>query len=623
MFRHCTLRLRFAFIGFSFFTSALAFTLISLPLSAQQAAPAPSKPQASDPGLLTFRKNVHRVILDVVVTDADEKPVRGLTRDDFAVAEDGKTQRVLSFDVHDFDDVRDVPKLQPLPPNTFINVPAAPERGPLYVILYDMVNMKLDDQATARTQLLKFIAEKPAGARFAVFVLSDGLRMVQGFTDDQAELFAAMDPKRPRAHVPKMFLYGENFGQGDIRLIRWAFTEIAHFLDALPGRKNLIWFTGSLATSVLPGAEPNPDGRTEAISYSDDVKQAIDAMARSLVAVYPVDVRGVVVTHIKANPGGQASSDSLPLYASYATEDDIAIATGGHAFYSTNDLKEALTQATETGGCYYTLTYSPSNQNYDGQLRQLHVDLAKRGYHLAYRRAYYAYNPDAPAQSGKRGGTKPAQPPAPKDSLFANMQHGAPLTNQLLFKAHIRPVGSPARATPEQMAELISGQPEYFRARDKTRPRRALLPVELQTYAIDYIVVVERPKAPRLQPFVMEVAAAAFDGDGVLLNGSVENAAESLSTAPEEGLQSDPEPQAQSAREPSSRPQEETGPRQFHRAQQLFDVPLNARSIRLAVHDVTTDRVGAMEVSLPLAHEPETQADAPSDPGQTALPKPN
>ena len=620
----CALPLRCGLVALStILTAAVLLTGISLPLSAQQSAPSPSKAQPVDSGLLTFRKNVHRVILDVVVTDANEKPVRGLSRDDFTVAEDGKTQRVLSFDFHDFDQVPDVPKVPPLPANTFINVSPTPERGPLYVILYDMVNMKLDDQATARVQLLKFIADKPPGARFAIFALSDGLRLVQGFTDDQAELVAAMDPKRPRAHVPKVFLYGENFGQGDIRLIRWAFTEIAHFLDALPGRKNVIWFTGSVASTFLPSVDPNTGAKTEALSFSDDVKKAIDAMARSQVSVYPVDVRGVVVTHMLANPGGVASSDSLPLYASYATEDDIAIATGGHAFYSTNDLKEALTQATETGGCYYTLTYSPSNQNYDGQMRRMQVELTRRGYHLAYRRAYYAYNPDLPPQQqrGKRGGAKPVQPPAPQDSLFANMQHGAPLTNQLLFKAHIRPVGSPARATPEQMAELISGQPEYFRARDKARPRKALLPVELQTYAIDYIVVVERPKAPRGQPFVMEVAAAAFDGDGVLLNGSVENAAESLSTAPEEGLQTVPASPTESASQSGSALQEEPSPRQFHRAQLLFDVPVNAKSIRLAVHDVTTDRVGAMEVPLPLTPEPETQADAPLNPGQTASPE--
>ena len=97
----------------------------------------------------------------------------------------------------------------------------------------------------------------------------------------------------------------------------------------------------------------------------------------------------------------------------------------------------------------------------------------------------------------------------------------------------------------------------------------------------------------------MEAAAAAYDGDGVLLNGNVENAAESVTTGPGEGIPA------------STAPSGESNPRRFHRAQQLFDVPVNAKSIRLAVRDVTTDRVGAMEVSLPLGREPETQADAP------------
>jgi hypothetical protein len=37
------------------------------------------------------------VQLDVIVTDADGKPVKGLTRDDFAVFEDKKAQRLSNF----------------------------------------------------------------------------------------------------------------------------------------------------------------------------------------------------------------------------------------------------------------------------------------------------------------------------------------------------------------------------------------------------------------------------------------------------------------------------------------------------------------------------------------------
>src|SRR5256885_4649223 len=112
-------------------TAALssATALIAQQDPSSSAAQQATKATPQESSILVFRSRVHRVILDVVVTDSNEKPVRGLTRDDFTVAEDGKTQRVLSFDVHDFDAVPETPKVPDLPANTFMNVPPAPERG--------------------------------------------------------------------------------------------------------------------------------------------------------------------------------------------------------------------------------------------------------------------------------------------------------------------------------------------------------------------------------------------------------------------------------------------------------------------------------------------------------------
>src|SRR5436305_7200389 len=89
--------------------------------------------------VLVLKKTVRRVVVDVVVRGADGKPVHGLSAKDFSVLEDGKPQSVLSFDVHEFNQSSiSIPSSTPaLPPNTFVNVPTAPERGPLYVILYD------------------------------------------------------------------------------------------------------------------------------------------------------------------------------------------------------------------------------------------------------------------------------------------------------------------------------------------------------------------------------------------------------------------------------------------------------------------------------------------------------
>jgi len=543
------------------------------------ASQTPANPNTQQPeaGGLVIHQSVRRVIVDVVVSDSNGKPVSGLTADDFSIAEDGKSQRIRSFDVHDFDLISESLPKRPasLPPNTFVNVPSGPERGPLYVLLLDILDMSVDDQPVAREQVMKFIRSKPLGTRFAIFVLSDGLYLVQGFTEDRNALADAVNPKNPRAHIPRIFLYADNF-QAYYSATR-ALIGIAKFLADLPGHKNVIWLSASFQSAILPSS----DATVEGLSASEEIKEMTDTLARGQIAVYPVDVRGVVVTHVSTHPsamGMVTDSDSTALNASYLTEREIADATGGRAFYSTNDVAGALTEATETGGHYYTLTYSPSNQKYDGRLRHIHVELAKRGYHLAYRRSYYG-NPNLaePAPSkALRGASElePLQVARPADSLFPNMKHGAPVAHQLLFRAHIHALAPPAKATAEQMASLAD-QLAYFREGRPGHPAKPLRPIQLQTYEIDYTVAARYP--------ALELAAVAFDADGKILNAVVQRVAE-------DGTQFS-----------SEKPREA-----IYRMQQQFDVPVSAVSLRVAVRDVATDNVGALEVNLPLVPEGQT-----------------
>ncbi len=545
------------------------------PAAAEQRPSNPDIQEAETSGLV-FHSTVRRVVVDVVVSDSNGKPVSGLTARDFSVAEDGKPQRMRSFDVHDFDSVSvSLPKAPALlPTNTFVNLPSGPERGPLYVLLLDLVNMEVADQPVAREQLLKFALSKPLGTRFAVFVLSDGLYLVQGFTEDRNRLADAVDPKHSHNHLPRIFLYADNYRPA-ISTPR-VLMGIAKFLSSFPGHKNVIWISEAFPSAIMPSADPGSEGR----SISDEVKEATDALARGQIAVYPVDARGVAVTGTSSsNVGGvaQAYSDNsgdYALNARHMTEQEIADATGGRAFYGTNDLASELADATDAGGHYYTLTYSPSNPNFNGKLRRIHVELAKRGYHLAYRRSYYG-NPGQSAPESIGGfqlasELQPFQLSQVADSLYSNMQHGAPLAHQLLFRAHIHALAPPAKATREQMASLAD-QPAFFRERRQNRPAKPPRPIRLQTYEIDYTVAARYP--------ALEIAAAAFDADGKMLNGIVQRAADDTVHAPEmrrEGI---------------------------YRLQQNFDVPMSAVSVRIAVRDVATDNVGALEVNLPLAPE--------------------
>ena len=47
------------------------------------------------------------------------------------------------------------------------------------------------------------------------------------------------------------------------------------------------------------------------------------------------------------------------------------------------------------------LSYTPANRNYDGKFRKIKVALATKGYHLAYRRGYFADDLSAPQKQEK------------------------------------------------------------------------------------------------------------------------------------------------------------------------------------------------------------------------------
>jgi hypothetical protein len=137
----------------------------------------------------------------------------------------------------------------------------------------------------------------------------------------------------------------------------------------------------------------------------------------------------------------------------------------------------------------------------------------------------------------------------------------------------------------------LEKQLAFFGARPKNGRAKALPPVPLQTYAIDFAVMVQRPKgADASQATALEFAAVFYDAEGQMLSATVQSALEGTTTG-----------------------QNEASEKPVYHAQQQIDAPLNAASIRIAVRDVSTDRVGAMEVTLPLAPEPQVQASAPDD----------
>lgn len=604
------------------FSKYLAFsaTIMAVPAvamaqspSAGQAATSGTQDASGTPGGYVFRQDVRRVPVDIVVTDKQGNMVKGLRKEDFIVKEDGTEQQILTFNFEDGTVPAFVPpKLPPLPTNTFVNLPSQPEQGPLYVLYYDMVNTLPQDQAAFHQELLNFVDKAAPGTRIALFGNMAGLHLVQGFTSDHTALRTAINYQGPGPHLPKIFLNGENYGREDMGAAISNFNFLAEYLGGIPGRKNLIWLAGKFP---MPFGPSSPQS---APTDMDIIKHCFAALMRSEIAVYPIDVKGVVLWEERgASPAGDAAADmssaagTSPNDQGNATpqatggmsgasitsidqqqEDYIANATGGHAYYSNNAVSALMEKAVENGESYYTISYSPTNAKFDGLERKIEITLAKKTpYTLSYRRLYYAIAEDAlPEVKGKKSKEEIEQArfvaAKAQDTLYANIEHGAPMVHDLLFSAHLATDGRPQMATAAQMLEL-QDSPAFFRTRKKDQPVKPLPPVKLQKYRIDYGVIDPQLKAQTRQKgtqAILEFAAAAYDADGRLLNSMLN-----------EGT-----PPADAGKDGK--------PAAFH-AQQELEVPPGAASIRVAVRDKATNRTGTMEVPLPLKAEQATQAE--------------
>lgn len=563
--------------------------LVALPLTRFSHA------QASAPKDMVLHIEVRRVPLDIVVTDKNGNPVRGLKKNDFIIEEDHKRQKALTFEYRDSSASTFIPpKIGPLPPNTFINLPSGPERGPLYILYYDMVNTPMTRQMEAYHQLLDFVDHAPPGTRFALFANMAGVHLVQGFTSDRDRLHAAILSQGPGPHLPKVFLFGDNYGYEDAGAALSCLKFVAEYMRGIPGRKNLFWLSSEFPIPAGPamnghnsdtgvaGGFSSSTLQVNDLTYllSDSIKKTYAALESSQVALYPINLNGV---------GGDGIGE-------YQHEDDIAAATGGHAYYANNRVKELLDKAVENGAAYYSLTYSPTNTKYDGSERHIKVTLAhKNDYVLSYRTLYYGVPDDAPP-SPKAHTTEVLQTrfttAKQADNLYANIEHGAPMLHDLIFSVHVDTEGSPRMATPDQMLQL-SDSPAYFHTRKKQKPLKPLPPVKLQKYRIQYQVIDSLLKSTAkhkgVQP-VLEFAVAAYDPDGKLLNSQLN-----------EGMAS---------------PEIAAGAKQVvpFQGEQELEVPPGAAWLRVAVRDKLNDRTGTYELPLPLKPESPGTSQGKADP---------
>jgi VWFA-related protein len=566
--------------------------LAAVAVYAQTSAPASVSDQGKEHPVIKSKVNI--VLVDVVVTKGKGEPVSGLRQEDFKVTEEGKAQTISFFEEHR--GALPTAGSQALPPHVFANDPSIKTADSVNVLLLDWLNTQPQDQPYVRSEITKYLRSMTPGMRMAIFSLGARLHMVQGFTGDPTELLAALDDKKAGAEPPKSPLLStaqqsaaeqaiiemmimnqaspaaveavrQEIAQSSgsrvesrISLTLRALQQLARYLSSFPGRKNVIWFSGSFPVGIFPDA-----GLPR--QYQTDVQQAADQLTADQVAIYPVAAVGLTgAVGFDPTADGSRRRSPTPNVREGTTEhlsdqfamETLAKDTGGHAFYDTNGLTEAVSHAVNDGSHFYTLAYTPTDMKADGKYRRIQVKVAGGSYRLDYRRGYYA------ADEGME--RAPEQTPE-GDALLPLLGFGMPDFAQILFKARVLP---------------SDPQPEAGAARAGSK---ADLKGPLTRYRVDFAISAKELKLDAspdgMRHGHIEVMLVAYDPDGKPLN---------LVTAKYNlGLQ--PQDYADAQRQGLQVPAE-------------LDVPAGEVFLRAGIYDLNSHSAGTLGIPLTVAPVP-------------------
>jgi VWFA-related protein len=413
-----------------------------------------SAPDATRPALRVVQQMVQ---VDIIAKDHDGKPIQNLKQGDFTVYDNGRKQDISFFSL-ETDKTRNLPRPQ-LTPGTYSNLIEQKQGVPgnLTILLLDFLNTKHSDIAFAKDKVIKLLADMKPDDRVAVYVLSGRLYVIHDFTSDMNALTQSVKkydtvdsadvansqfkPTYTQSFnfASDQFMNQANQDLSDSANVDRAFATtnifeiIAQHMMRLPGRKNLVWVSGSFPISMnldkmgnsykdayetpstpfeanaaykmFDGGAPTTDMQNtgglymyDRRSFDDLLARATRSLASANIALYPVDPRGLIGNQ-GADPDHSAGAlvgrnlyqQAGALYdvaPNLDTMNQLANQTGGLAFYNNNDIGGEVRKAIEDSRVSYMLAFYPSIDDGKGKYHNLKVRVNRPGIELRYRTGY-------------------------------------------------------------------------------------------------------------------------------------------------------------------------------------------------------------------------------------------
>ncbi len=406
------------------------------------AASAAAQAATGKPPTATVKVSTRLVSLEVVARDRQGHPVPGLTAKDFEVTEqiqpkkERRPQSIATFHAMNWADLKAAAaKPAALPAGIYSNLLDQQKAVvPPTVLLFDGINTDLDSQLQVHQQMVKMLSSIPADIPVAVFLMGDQLRLLQTFTtnpkllreataktlvvgktspdqdplDDPNMLSAELEtipssqlPPGALASLTEFERRSFSFALGmRVQKTLDALRGLARYLDAYPGRKNVLWISTSFPLMYWP----SESGATtfDFRGFSGDMQEVGSALTDAKIAIYPMDPGGVrtqsmfeAQARVRQPSSGQRMGQAIQRedtlqQAAQQTMRDIAEETGGTVCLGDNDLGDCVKKAVDDSTLYYEIAYYPDAGDWRGEYHRIMVKAARSGLHLSYREGYYA-----------------------------------------------------------------------------------------------------------------------------------------------------------------------------------------------------------------------------------------
>ena len=391
--------------------------------------------EAPPPGPVRETAEVALVEVPVRVTDRDGRPLSGLTRKDFTLLDDGRPQEIVGFDAIDLAEKVHPGAGEPPPP-------AARRR---FLILFDFSFARpksvVAARRAARELVLHGLGENDLAA-VATYSVERGVRLLATFSSDRVQVARAIETLGLEAPTelrdPLAFAYdtatlrggtgptsseeggarlgdlidaletmsslhrarADEYARGRVRHLVQSFRDLAQTLDAVEGRKDVIYLSEGFSGRYLVGEREttqerqwliqgeqwkvDADKRFGSSSLRGELSEMGENFRRSDTVIHAVDIGGIRTENT-------AETERIPLDAAQIENSlyEIASGTGGDVLRNANDLGGQLSRLMSQTSMVYVLAFRPDRAGKEGKFHKLQVKVAAPGARVSARAGYY------------------------------------------------------------------------------------------------------------------------------------------------------------------------------------------------------------------------------------------